>query len=1055
MYEFEQPGAPTWMNPECTSIERLESRSPLIPFPDSESARSQPPEASPWYISLNGSWRFRYCTSPESAPRDFFEPDHADADWDAIEVPGNWTLQGHDRPHYTNIQMPFDPELGLAPPQVPDENPTGLYRRCFTLPADWDARRVVLHFGGAESVLYVYVNGSPVGLSKDSRLAAEFDVTRYLRPGDNVVAVMVIRWSDASYLEDQDHWWMAGLHRDVYLYATGDTHVADVFARAGLEGDGTTGKLHASVLVGFESGSAPGWSAGLQLYDPRGRACFSRARSVDVPIESNPWVFRGHVAELLESLPNVDRWSAEEPNLYRLVVSLRDPSGACRESVSCRVGFKRVEVAEGELLVNGRPVLIKGVNRHDHDDEKGKTVSRELMRADVELMKQFNFNAVRTAHYPNDPHFLELCDEYGLYVVDEANAESHGYLRSLSQDPRYDRAFQERSTRMVQRDKNHACVILWSLGNESGYGPCHDAAAGWIRRYDPSRPIHYEGALDWDWYRDHAATDVICPMYPQLTELVKWARTNRDHRPLIMCEYAHAMGNSSGSLGDYWDAIEANHGLQGGFIWDWVDQGLKRVDADGREYWAYGGDFGDSPHDANFCINGMIWPDRTPHPAMWEMKKLAQPLAVSGRNLRKGRVRITSKQDFASLDWLEGRWSLCVDGKPVQKGRLPRLNLPPGASRDFDLPIERPALQPGQECWLDFEFVTRKASRWAPRAHSVAWEQLAMPWRARKPPAPKRAPMKRGDAGVEVEQGASRALVSCGRLLLEFDLEAGGLTRLRAGERDLVVEGPRLDLWRAPTDNDGIQTLGLIQGKALGRWRDWGIEELEVEPGRLRVSRGRDGSASVVMDHVARGRAEGPEVRHRQQWRIEPDASIRMSNVIEVPRELDDLPRVGVRLALAQGLESLRWLGRGPHESYSDRCRGAAMGFWTSTVSDQYVPYIVPQAHGNHVDTRWLSLREVGGAGLLVAGAEPFEFSASHYRESDLGRAHHTFELEPRREVFLHIDARQRGLGSASCGPDTLPQYRVGAGRFRIGLAIRSLSKRDRESQLARVLTTG
>lgn len=1061
MYGFKIPGAPTWMTPELTSINRLPTRSPLIPFATIEDAREKADEESPFYQSLNGPWRFTICESPSSAEPGFPARDHDDSSWSEIEVPSNWMMQGFDRPQYTNIQMPFDPELGLAPPEVPEKNPTGLYRRRFSIPRSWTGRRVVLHFGGAESVLYVYLNGRAVGMSKDSRLPAEFDITPFVEVGVNHLAVMVIRWSDASYLEDQDHWWMAGLHRDVFLYATGQTHIADVFARASLEDDFATGGLDVSVDIGSVGAIAAGWTVELDLFDPRGRRSLRPKASAEVAHQvNNPWVFRGARAEFKAKIAGVRPWSAEEPNRYQLVAVLRDPEGQCVEVVRAMIGFRRVEIRKRELLINGRAVLINGVNRHDHDDEHGKAVSRASMRHDIELMKQFNFNAVRTAHYPNDPHFLDLCDELGLYVVDEANAESHAHLRSLCNDARYDRAFRERSSRMVERDKNHPSIILWSLGNESGYGACHDAAAAWIRHYDPSRPIHYEGALDWDWYRDHAATDVICPMYPSIDDLIRWARTNRDHRPLIMCEYAHAMGNSSGNLGEYWDAIEKHHGLQGGFIWDWMDQGIKRKDHRGREYWAYGGDFGDVPHDANFCINGMVWPDRTPHPAMWEIKKISQPVRVEAVDLRRGTLRITNRLHFGDLCWLEGHWELTLDGVRVQRGKLARLDLAPGESRGLRLSLKRPEMAPGQECWLSVRFRTRVSLPWAARGHEVAWEEFALPYRPRRA---KRSSGAKSLIAVAVDRRDDCVRFSAGTTELVFDLAIGSLRSLgRRGRTpiELITEGPRLHLWRAPTDNDGIKTLGWIHGKALERWRSLGLEDLAFELEKAKLEQHRDGSAVVEFRHRVHNRFsnrfnnrnESLGIEHVQRWTVTPNGCATLLNRVSVPREFEDLPRIGVRMRLASELESLSWLGRGPHESYRDRSRGAAFGLWSSTVTEQYVPYIVPQAHGNHVDTRWLSLRSESGPGLLIAGGDGFEFSASHHSDEALTAAMHTHELEPSGSVILCLDAIQRGLGGASCGPDTLPQYRVGGGRYKFGFALIPLSARDRAGVLARAL---
>jgi beta-galactosidase len=886
---------------------------------------------------------------------------------------------------------------------------------------------VVLHFGGAESVLYVYVNGHPVGLSKDSRLAAEFDVTRFLEPGENLLAAMVIRWSDGTFLEDQDHWFMAGIHRDVYLYCTGATHIADVFAVGSLDDEYRNGWLKVDAKVGFPDAADEGWRIRVRLLDARGREVIRKPLEQTVPTGGAPYLFRGRRAEFLQEIRAPRQWSSETPYLYRVVVSLIDPDGECREAASCRIGFRKVEIRGRELLVNGRPVLIKGVNRHEHDDTTGKTLTRESMLADIRLMKQFNFNAVRTSHYPNHPLWYELCDEYGLYVVDEANIESHAHLAHLCHEPRFAAAFLDRGMRMVQRDKNHPCIILWSLGNEAGCGANLEALAGWIRGYDPSRPLHYEGALESDWYRDHPTTDVICPMYPEIEEIVRWARSGHGDRPLIMCEYSHAMGNSNGSLSDYWKAIESHHGLQGGFIWDWVDQGLRKVDERGREYWAYGGDFGDHPNDGAFCINGLVWPDRTPHPAMFEFKKLAQPVKIEARNLRQGRIRITNRQDFRDLGWLRGSFEVCVEGKVVQKGRLPRLKTAPGEREDLTLPLRKPDLQPGEECFLNVRFHTARDTSWSPRGLEIAWEQLAMPYRAPK----RRAP--RPEGALEVTQSEARAEISGDAVHLEVDREAGAITSLRFEGRELLISGPRLNVWRAPTDNDGIKAWGHQLGRPLGRWLEAGLQDLRLETVSVRVSRSRDGTASVVI----RQRAE-IGLEHRHAYRVLPWGVIEAENSVRVPAKLADLPRVGVTLVLQPGLDRLTWFGRGPHENYPDRKAGAAVGRYSATVAEMYVPYIVPQEHGGRCDVRWLRLADAAGAGICIAAPGLLQFSASHFTGEDLFRAHHTNELEPRPEVILNLDGVQRGLGTGSCGPDTLPRYRIRAGTHRFSYRIRA-----------------
>ncbi len=634
---------PPWESPTLTSIGRL----PMHSVPHHER------------IALDGRWRFQLLHRPTDEPG---------PDWREIDVPGCWTMQDtFDRPQYTNVRMPFP----NPPPSVPEENPTGIFERTFRLPEAWAARRVVLHVGAAESLLLVGLNGRAVGLSKDSHLAAEFDLTSHLRTGDNALRLTVVKWSDASFVEDQDQWWHGGITRSVFLYATGPVHLADVRAIGGLDDDLTTGTLDVSVQVGYgESGPEPGWRVDVALLSPAltvVREETAEAVVVD-PALASPIPPEDHalkdriasgqpvpaedearwpallpriappaagIATFALHVPDAERWTADTPALYTLAVRLRSPAGEVVEETDVRVGFRRVEIRGLDLLVNGARPSIRGVNHHDFDQHSGRAVTSESLRADLVLMKRFGFNAVRTSHYPPDPAFLDLADELGLYVVDEADIEAHAFYGALCDDVRYLPTWLERTARMAIRDKNHASVIAWSLGNESGYGANHDAAAAWLRRFDPSRPLHYEGAIRFDWSSDQTASDITCPMYPPIEAIVDHARSGRQRHPLVMCEYSHAMGNSNGTLAEYWDAIESTPGLQGGFIWEFWDHGLVQRLPDGTTRWAYGGDFGDEPNDGNFCLDGLVWPDRHPKPAMWEHKALASPVAAHATTARR------------------------------------------------------------------------------------------------------------------------------------------------------------------------------------------------------------------------------------------------------------------------------------------------------------------------------------------------------------------------------------------------------------------------------------
>ncbi len=948
-------GSRSWENPELTSLNRLPPRATLER--DDSLQRS-----------LDGDWEFRLVGRPDDAPRALGDV----RGWSTVGVPSLWTTLGYDIPKYTNVVMPFP----QPPPLVPEENPTGIYRRTFAIPRHWTGRRIVLSFGGTEGVLHVVLNGHAVGIAKDSRTPAEFDVTDLVhRRGRNELIAVVVRWSDASFVEDQDQWWHAGISRHVALSAAGS--IRDVFARGDADGlftvDAEGGRLEATLL------------------DTLGRVVANEH-------------FSGRFETRIRS-PRL--WSAEEPWLYTLLVS----DGA--ETASCRVGFRTVEIRDGRLLVNGKPPLIRGINRHDHDDRRGRAVSRELMEADAGLMKRSNINAVRTSHYPNDPYWLDLCDRYGLYVVDEANIESHAYYDEICHDPRYGAAFLERTRNMVERDKNHPSVICWSLGNESGYGPNHDATAGWIRGRDPSRPLHYEGAIKFDWAGGRRATDIVCPMYPEVDDIVAWAQHGDDTRPMILSEYSHAMGNSNGGLSDYFTAFERHEQLQGGFVWEWVDHGIRQTDENGREYWAYGGDFGENPNDANFCADGIVWPDRVPHPALAELKFLARPVRVEALDARRFLIR--NLQDFASLDRLRGTWQLTLDGKPVSDGALPRLRVDPGDALEVELDLPSGT----GERFVTFRFFLRRATEWAPEGHEVAWQQLELPSRARRRAFPRAAPPS--PTGL-LEAGGTRAVL---------DPKTGILSELSVGGRNVLVAGPRLQLWRAATDNDGLRLLPERQG-VLSRWLELGLDRVEQRLESVRVTRTR-----IEIVHRASGRGNWGDATHRQSYCLLASGTMLVENEVRVGRELRDLPRIGVVLTLEPGLEQLEWFGAGPWESYPDRLASTIVGRFSSTVSEQYVPYILPQEHGHRSAVRRMALIDETGFGLTVEGLPTFGFTASHFTAADLYAARHTCDLEPRPEVVLSLDHAHRGLGTASCGPDTAPRFRLMAPVYRFAYLLR------------------
>ncbi len=736
-------GGKAWEDPEIQASNRLPMRSPLLPWPEAESARlmavagpaGRDLTLNPWHLNLDGQWQFSLAANPASRPAGFFLPGFDTSSWGCLEVPGTWTLQGYDKPHYTNALMPY----ANVPPSAPaTHNPTGLYRMQFDLPPDWEGRRTVLHVGAAESFLEVWCNGAKLGFGKDSRLPQEFDLSPWLKSGQNLLAFSVIRYSDSSYIEDQDQWWFGGIYRSVYLYSTNRAWLADLDLRPEVAVDLTSGRLDCTVRLGFAfdpgqerclpKTGLPDYAAGtvglqgdysvrISLFAPgESQPLASTTVLVDGRYRQSGWLGRGSI-----EVPKVQVWSGEDPRLYTVVATLLAPTesepSVELESAACRIGFRRVEVKDRQLLINNRPVMIRGVNRHEHDQRTGKTLALADMIKDIELMRQHHINAVRNSHYPNDERWYELCDEYGIYLMDEADIECHGYYDHFTRDSRWLLAFMDRVKRMALRTKNHASVIIWSLGNESGYGPNHDALAAWLRSFDPGRPVHYEGAARPEFGQPpytleslkggRAASDIVSTMYPPIDILESWATTSDDDRPFIMCEYSHAMGNSNGSLADYWAVIERHHGLQGGFIWDWVDQALVAKNGRGEEYWAYGGDFGDSPSDLDFVCNGLVFADRRPKPVLAECAKLFQPLLLTSRHPASGKITVTSRYDFVASPDLELRWSLISDGRQVLHGDRELPPIGPGATLELDLGINwTPALHQAVdsgECFLNLD----------------------------------------------------------------------------------------------------------------------------------------------------------------------------------------------------------------------------------------------------------------------------------------------------------------------------------------------------------------
>ncbi|MCP4725952.1 MAG: DUF4981 domain-containing protein, partial [bacterium] len=998
-------------------------------FSDPEAALSADNVSSVYSMSMNGSWKFNWVKKPADRPLDFYKTDYDVSGWDEISVPGNWQMSGYGIPIYSNVRYPFPAD----PPHIPhDNNPVGSYRTEFDVPQDWDGRRIFLHFDGVESAFYLWINGEKVGYSQGSRTPAEFDITSYIRNGKNILAAEVYRWSDGSYLEDQDFWRLSGIFRDVYMYSTPLVHIRDFFVETDLDDNYRDAVLRITAKVRNYSGTGTlSPLIEVNLIDNSGSHV-----SEEIIMTGKAEYLHGGAEAIITMESEVKdplKWSAEKPNLYTVLLTLKTEEGAILEAIPCRIGFRKVEIKGGQLLVNGQPILIKGVNRHEHDPDLGHYITIESMIQDIRIMKKFNINTVRTSHYPNDPEWYRLCDEYGLYVIDEANVESHGIgykpENTLGNKPEWLLSHMERTVRMVERDKNHPSVIIWSLGNEGGDGTNFRATSDWIHHRDRSRPVHYERAGR----RPH--TDIVCPMYSRVSSIIEYAQEDRD-RPLILCEYAHAMGNSIGNLQEYWDAIEKYKHLQGGSIWDWVDQGLRKYTTNdkGERVWfyAYGGDYGDEPNDNNFCINGCVFPDRSIPPKMWEVKKVYQNISIEGDNLTSGRIKVRNKFFFTDLNEYSVKWTLSEDGNKIQEGISDPFDLPPGETGYMKIPIDKPDIKPGSEYHLRVSFQLKEGTDWAGEGHEIGWEQLEIPYEV--PLSPRLNIDEMND--VVMSEDSENIINITGRnFTISFDKAEGMMTSVKYGGKEILKDGqgPVLNIFRAPTDND----------KYLSRqWAESGLKYLERTVEKVEVV---DFVKNMIIISVKnRYDAQGSKgFNHNCVYTIFGNGFINIDNNIEPFGELPVLPKIGIKLVIDKKFDNFQYFGRGPHENYPDRKTGADVGHYMSKVADQYVPYVRPQEMGNREDVRWAALTGNDGNGVLFVADGLMSVSALHYSAEDLDEAEHLHELVQREEIYLNIDHKQLGLGNASCGPGQLEKYKLLPELYRFKFSLRPYSRRD------------
>lgn len=1053
-----QPSAQTvhdWENHHVLQINREPARAAFTPF------HAQKRDCS---ICLDGTWKFRWTPVPDERIVEFYQTDFNDKDWVGFPVPANWEVNGYGTPIYVSAGYPFkiDPPRVMGEPKVDyttykERNPVGQYRRSFQLPAGWEARgQTFLRFEGVMSAFYVWINGERVGYSQGSMEPSEFNITNYLHAGENQIALEVYRYSDGSYLEDQDFWRFGGIHRSIHLLHTPDIRIRDYAVRTlpvstdyqdfilqidpqfsvyrGMTGKGTT-------LQGV-------------LKDASGREIATLKGDVEDILDlehkagrMNEWYpQRGprKLGRMSATIKSPKRWTAETPYLYKLHLTLLTAEGEVIEQVEQSVGFRSVEIRNGQLLVNGAPVRFRGVNRHEHDPRTARVMSEERMLQDILLMKQANINAVRTSHYPNVSRWYELCDSLGLYVMDEADIEEHGLRGTLASTPDWHAAFLDRAVRMAERDKNHPSIVMWSMGNESGYGPNFAAISAWLHDFDPTRPVHYEGAQGAGGEPDPKTVDVISRFYTRVkqeylnpgiaegedkerAENARWERLleiaerTNDNRPVMTSEYAHSMGNALGNFKEYWDEIYSNPRMLGGFIWDWVDQGIYKTLPDGRIMVAYGGDFGDKPNLKAFCFNGLLMSDRETTPKYWEVKKVYSPVELRVEN---GELRVTNRNHHTDLSQYRCLWTLSIDGKQKEQGEITLPEVAPGESETIPLPVsiagKKASAKATSDLRLTISFILKRDALWAKAGHEVAWEQFC------------------------IQEGAllSSKLENRGRLKVRADEEhlsisgsgfsiqweknvTGSLTSLTYHGKEMLAHPadfplqPVTQAFRAPTDND----------KSFGNWlaKDWSLHQMDnprISLDSFKHEVREDGA--VIVRVQTRNRYKEGMIVTKFLYTILSNGTIDLKTTFQPQGILPELPRLGIAFCLSSDYNTFIWQGRGPQDNYPDRKTSAAVGLWKRSVADQYVHYPRPQDSGNKEEVRRLMLTDRHGKGIRVDAVEDaFSASALHYTAQDLYKETHDCNLKPRSEIILSLDAAVLGLGNSSCGPGVLKKYAI------------------------------
>lgn len=995
---------PVIENPDVIEINKLPARASFFAYESSDLANGNDLSKASNYLLLNGIWQFNWVRDSEDRPKDFYKEDYNTVNWNTIKVPANWELEGFGVPIYTNIEYPFNTK-NPNPPDIPDGyNPVGSYKRTFEVSEDWIGKEIFIHLGAVKSAFYIWINGKKVGYSQGSKLPAEFNLTHFVKPGKNIIALEVYRWSDGSYLECQDFWRISGIERDVYLYVRPKVYLQDYFVKSGLNNNYTDGTFNLNLDLKSVFTKTQKGSISIEI-TKNNTSVYSSEKNYTINPKSE------NTINFSTSIPNVLTWSAEIPNLYTLNIIIKDKKSNVKEVISRKIGFRTSEVKNGQFLLNGKPILFKGVNRHETHEENGHVISKADMLADIKIFKKSNINAVRTCHYPNDPYWYELCDEYGIYVIDEANIESHGIgynlNKTLGNNPKWLKAHLSRTERMIERDKNHPSIIIWSLGNEAGNGYNFYNTYLLAKKMDDTRPTQYERAgLEWN-------TDLYVPMYASPKNIENYAKNPNRTLPLIQCEYAHAMGNSMGGFKEYWDLFEKYDKLQGGFIWDFVDQSFKNI-KNGKEIYAYGGDYGPEgvPSSNNFLNNGLVGPDRKPNPHFYEVMHIHQNIKFYANDLETGIINIKNWYFFRDLSNYKLNWEIIANGKVIEDGTISNINVAPQQTKAFTIPFNT-NLQSGIEHFLNVKVVLKTDEPLVDANHQIAYEQFQL----------SNAPViypKKATTEITFEEDKKSIKVNSKNFTLTFNKEKGLLAEYIYNGKVILEKGPQINFWRAPNDND----YGSLSQKKFLEWKNIASE-------KITNTTVKNISKTTIEITFTRSIFEGDAI-YKQSFLIDGNGVLKIINDFNaIKGEHSNIFKFGNELVLPKSYQTMEWYGKGPFESYADRQHAAKIGIYKGSIDDQYFPYIRPQENGNKMDVRWVKLAKNDGSGIKIFGNEFLNISALHFSKEDLDSGankiqKHAGELISRKEVYLNIDNIQRGLGSInSWGAMPLETYEL------------------------------